>query len=112
MAAAVPRRSCPHAAVAPKLLLAGALSVVVCLGAWLCWFMLGSPVAGSRAAQVREGMTRDQVRALLGRPKFVAASPDGPESWVYDRHTLTVFLVRFSPTGAVTSTDFDEGGGP
>jgi hypothetical protein len=111
MAAFVPRRSCPHAAVAPKLLLAGALSVV-CLGAWLCWFMLGSPVAASRAAQVREGMTREQVRALLGRPKSVAASWDGSESWVYDRHTLTVFLVRFSPAGAVTSTDFDEGGGP
>jgi hypothetical protein len=56
MAAAVPRRSCPHTAgVAPKLLLAVALSVVGCLGAWLCWFMLGSPVAGSRAAQVRGG---------------------------------------------------------
>ena len=112
MAAAVPRRSCPPAAVAPKLLLAGALSVVVCLGAWLCWFLCGLPVPESMAAQVCEGMTRGQVRSLLGEPESVAASPDGSECWIYHRHTLTVFIVNFSPTGAVTCSGFDEGGGP
>jgi hypothetical protein len=87
----------------PWLLLA---SAVVCLSAWPCWVVWGLPVAESQAAQVREGMTREQVRFLVEQPAPVVAYPDGSESWIYQRGTLTVFIVRFSPQGAVTSSGF------
>ncbi len=46
--------------------LAGA-AVVLAAGAWLCW-PPRSAITAANAAKIHEGMTRDEVEAILGGP--------------------------------------------
>lgn len=41
------------------------------------------PIKWDNARQVKEGMTEQEVMALLGKPYRVSASPDGTQKWLW-----------------------------
>jgi outer membrane protein assembly factor BamE (lipoprotein component of BamABCDE complex) len=83
------------------LVLAAVVAVAIFFCAGLVWYVEGDPVPAARAAQMHIGMGREEVRSLLGGPNGVIVEGDGQEVWVYQRHTVKVFLVNFSSAGDV-----------
>jgi outer membrane protein assembly factor BamE (lipoprotein component of BamABCDE complex) len=71
------------------------------------WYWDGHGASLVRLAEVRPGMTRDQVVARLGTPGSMHHGPDGSESWYYTRWTWCTVKVFVSPEGLVTETDHD-----
>jgi len=61
----------------------------------------------SAMAAVQPGMSREQVRELLGAPKSIESSEDGAQTWIYHRHTWAIFSVYFSPEGKVEEAVHD-----
>jgi outer membrane protein assembly factor BamE (lipoprotein component of BamABCDE complex) len=41
------------------------------------------PIKWDNARQVKQGMSQQEVTALLGKPYRVSASPDGTEKWLW-----------------------------
>src|SRR6516165_8409446 len=70
------------------LLLASAL--LVCFAGWL-WMASGPPVPRERFEQVKEGMTREEVIRIVGRP---------PKNYVA--------LVDFAESGVIRSRQYDQ----
>jgi outer membrane protein assembly factor BamE (lipoprotein component of BamABCDE complex) len=86
------------------------LAILAPLGASLLvgfWFSEGHGASLSRLAQVRPGMTNDQVSAILGRPGTINREIDGSESWYYTRGTFCQVKVYMSSQGLVSETDHD-----
>ena len=63
------------------------------------------PLGSYPNGKITEGMTRDEVSAVLGSPHERFTSDD-EESWYYwiDSFGIGYFCVRFGPEGRVTGT--------
>lgn len=95
--------------------LSGVVLLLACVTVPLsCWFAPGhlfrtrhgnDPLGHYPIGVVKEGMTRDEVRGLLGNPHQVH-SLHGEESWSYylDPFGIDWFGVSFGPDGRVIST--------
>lgn len=89
------------------------LGIVVVLflavvSAYCCWVMCAHGVALEKYERLRPGMTRGQVRILLGKPSTVYAGDNKrPEEWIYDRFTWCMMKVYFSTDGTVDGFDHD-----
>ena len=90
----------------------GALTLILILG--LCWtaFMIWvwSPAISDRdLAKFHAGMTKDEVIAVIGKPKGIRTEMMGIETWVYARPLQWAsFIVEFNTNGTVESFDHDE----
>ncbi len=84
-----------------------ALLGALCLtgAAFTLWQLLPEPIAKSATKQVSSGMSRDQVRQILGDPEECPRSSDGTTAWVYyfDYLGLGGYVVRFDRDGVVQS---------
>jgi len=85
------------------LLFVGIVTLVFSPCAAMIWLVSAPPVAREQAARMRNGMSKDDARLLLGPAGSMHTSDDGSEQWIYSRFTMWVFVVRFSPHGIVTS---------
>ncbi len=67
--------------------------------------LLPRPIAESATKQVSSGMSKDQVRQVLGDPEECPGSSDGTTAWVYyfDYLGLRGYVVRFDRDGVVQS---------
>ncbi|MDX1953399.1 MAG: outer membrane protein assembly factor BamE [Verrucomicrobiota bacterium] len=64
------------------------------------------PVPLSKLTQVKRGMTRDQVREILGEPS--KESPGGGQ-WTYDRFLAFGYVnVSFQTNGTVSDAHYEE----
>ena len=65
-----------------------------------------TPLGGYPSGVIREGMSADEVRALLGSPHEVHDHDPRRVSWLYylDAIELDWFLVTFGPDGRVDHT--------
>jgi hypothetical protein len=80
------------------LLLAGALG-----GCWVIWNFNRPPFDLTRLQQLRPGMSRAEVRHVLGSPKS-----DYGDHWAYSRFMAwPVVYVRFDEGGRFTRSDYD-----
>jgi outer membrane protein assembly factor BamE (lipoprotein component of BamABCDE complex) len=78
-----------------------ALVVTVALltgfGMFARWCSLSPAVSRKKLAQLRVGMTPDEITALLGQPRQTRTSAEGLRQWIYGapmkRHVL---LIEFS----------------
>ena len=61
----------------------------------------------SRLERVHLGMTKEEVRTILGKPPNVYRGKDGTESWVYARMTWSLLDIEFSPEGKLTKCALD-----
>jgi hypothetical protein len=63
------------------------------------------PISSSSRDKVKEGMSADEVRALLGRPHEASTRQEG-EFWYYwlDSYSISWFCVRFGSDGHVVGT--------
>ena len=92
------RRNLPALALSAALLLQGCAAVIAS----------NEPIRNTLVDQVRPGMTREQVRAILGPPDETMPFRSGNVAWDY-RYTdtwgfLASFGVTFAPDGRVVST--------
>jgi outer membrane protein assembly factor BamE (lipoprotein component of BamABCDE complex) len=71
------------------------------------WFSEGHGASLSKLAQVRPGMTRDEVLRLLGNPGTINEERDGSQSWFYTRGTFWQVKVYMDRNGLVEETDHD-----
>jgi outer membrane protein assembly factor BamE (lipoprotein component of BamABCDE complex) len=63
------------------------------------------PIGSYRNGKIKEGMTADEVLAILGTPHERSVQADG-ENWIYwiDSFTLDWYSVSFGPDGRVERT--------
>jgi outer membrane protein assembly factor BamE (lipoprotein component of BamABCDE complex) len=71
------------------------------------WFGEGHGTSLSRLAMVSNGMTREEVVHLLGKPGAVNHNGNGSESWFYTRATFCQGKISLDSNGKVTETDHD-----
>ena len=64
------------------------------------------PIRSSDMDKVREGMTADEVQAILGTPHERHPSGDGEATWYYycDSFGLAALGIGFGPDGRVKNT--------
>jgi outer membrane protein assembly factor BamE (lipoprotein component of BamABCDE complex) len=90
-----------------RTVIAGCLATAAAYFIFASWFSEGHGASLARLAQVRPGMTGDQVTAILGRPGTVNRGDGGTESWFYTRGTFCQVKVYISSAGRVSETDHD-----
>ena len=83
-------------------------ALALCFIAFVAWAMLAPPVPMSRLEQVHLGMSKEQVRTILGKPPNAYKGDDGSESWVYARMTWSLLDIEFSPEGMLTKCALDK----
>ncbi|MGQ9648859.1 MAG: outer membrane protein assembly factor BamE domain-containing protein [Phycisphaerae bacterium] len=85
------------------LALIGALCLILSTSVFSCKHKQGDPAAGAVGwSAMKEGMTEDQVRAILGEPKSKRTNPMEGTFWEYTEGTRAG-MVRFAPrSGRVT----------
>ena len=87
-----------------------ALLLIVALGyaAFMAW--VWSPAISDHAlSKFHAGMTKDEVIAVMGKPKGIRTDNSGLEIWVYARPLQWAsFIVEFNTNGTVKSFDHDE----
>jgi outer membrane protein assembly factor BamE (lipoprotein component of BamABCDE complex) len=89
-------------------LLACALCLLSCcqIPNVFCRIQHGNWLAGSEIKKVKEGMTQEEVEALLGPPHNRHDEGGGHESWTYYTHPFGFFYdgIQFGPDGRVSGT--------
>lgn len=77
------------------------------IGGW--WLTSGHGADLAAVAQIKPGMTQQQVEDLLGQPHSITVgtmSQDG-QSWYFTRWTWCIIGVHFSSDGKVTDVVHD-----
>lgn len=74
------------------------------LGAGIAFFPVfdGHPVTTRKLNQVQVGMTKSQVKRILGSP-----STERPDDWRYHGRTWCFVVVKFDDVGRVTLVEHD-----
>ena len=67
--------------------------------AYPIWVMNAPAVPAWKMARLQVGMSKDQVRQLLGEPGRRDLQDDGSETWTYSRMTWAILYVDFDPQG-------------
>jgi outer membrane protein assembly factor BamE (lipoprotein component of BamABCDE complex) len=88
-------------------MLAAIGTVAICGIAFIAWAMFAPPVPTSRFEKIELGMTKEQVRDILGEPLNASKADDGSEWWVYARMTWSLLDVKFSPEGKLIECEVD-----
>jgi hypothetical protein len=87
------------------LLLSALLPLLCCVGPPISTRIIygNFPIRANADNQVREGMTMDEVRSLLGTPHDRSETQDG-EWWYYwyDSFSIAYVCIHFGPEGRVT----------
>ena len=66
------------------------------------WIMDAPAVPSRKLAQMRVGMTKEEVRQLLGSPRS-----DRGNAWQYSRTTWAILVIQFGPDERVTYFEHD-----
>jgi outer membrane protein assembly factor BamE (lipoprotein component of BamABCDE complex) len=80
-------------------LVALAVTVLVMIVVLPAWVMEAPAASPSKMDALRAGMTKAEVKELLGSGHSTHPMADGSESWVYTRFTWAILYVDFDASG-------------
>jgi hypothetical protein len=102
----------PRPGAAIGLFFAGCLIILVipmaCFCGWCYYYMESLPVAQSKMDRIHPGMKKEDVRAILGPPKWVSSAAGQEYQWKYGHESQwQMFEVRFDNSGNIAETHLD-----